>query len=636
MGPVALRRRVPAGADQRRRPRALDSEPADLLARRGSGPAATQPVPRQRVRRRGLRDLLSRWFARIDVYALAHGARIHEWGAHGSLVQALLAAPPAEWSAPIADLVGAASRQRLPGHRPHRAATRPARSRARTAMTRATEPVGTCCIVLHTHLPWLAHHGSWPVGEEWLYQAWAASYLPLVEMLDRLAAEGRRDLLSLGMTPVLAAQLDDPYCLREFHTWLGFWQTRAEGLAGERDPALRELGRHEFRAATSASRLFEWRWRHGASPLLCGLVDSGTVELLGGPATHPFLPLLHERIARFALRCGSRRCSAAHRLATNRDLGAGVRLPPGSGADVRRRRCAALPGRRADDARHRPADQPAWTVGVSDVVAFAPRPGGDGPGLVAAGGVSRRPGYRDFHTFDHPSGLRPAGHVPPHATGAQGAVRPGTRADGGGCRCRGTSSAWSGPGWTRTGTVRRRRTGRGRVGHRAVRSLVARGPGVPRARAADAARSRGAGRDAGGAVEAGHVAGASTSARARGVRARTGGCGTAAGSPTSSRTASACRSGCSTSYDGDATRVAATRRSIRPARRCSCWPATGRSWCGGTQPPGTPAPGTRASARIRPARAQHRAREPARPGAGQPLDRPFGHLDARLLMVDAS
>ena len=41
-------------------------------------------------------------------------------------------------------------------------------------------------------------------------------------MLERLAGEGRRDLLTMGITPVLAAQLDDPYVLREFHTLLGF------------------------------------------------------------------------------------------------------------------------------------------------------------------------------------------------------------------------------------------------------------------------------------------------------------------------------------------------------------------------------------------------------------------------------
>ncbi len=57
-------------------------------------------------------------------------------------------------------------------------------------------PVGTFCLVLHSHLPWLAHHGRWPVGEEWLYQAWAHSYLPVLDVVDRLAAEG---LLAEGL-----------------------------------------------------------------------------------------------------------------------------------------------------------------------------------------------------------------------------------------------------------------------------------------------------------------------------------------------------------------------------------------------------------------------------------------------------
>ena len=93
---------------------------------------------------------------------------------------------------------------------------------------------GSFCLVLHTHLPWLPHHGRWPVGEEWLYQAWAQSYLPLVRMLDRFAAEGRRDVLTLGLTPVLADQLDDPYCLAGFGAWLADWRLRAEELSARR------------------------------------------------------------------------------------------------------------------------------------------------------------------------------------------------------------------------------------------------------------------------------------------------------------------------------------------------------------------------------------------------------------------
>ena len=44
-------------------------------------------------------------------------------------------------------------------------------SRSRSGRDQLNRPVpGMFTLVLHTHLPWLAHHGRWPVGEEWLYQ----------------------------------------------------------------------------------------------------------------------------------------------------------------------------------------------------------------------------------------------------------------------------------------------------------------------------------------------------------------------------------------------------------------------------------------------------------------------------------
>ena len=96
-------------------------------------------------------------------------------------------------------------------------------------MTTSAQPVpGLFTLVLHTHLPWLAHHGRWPVGEEWLYQSWSAAYLPLMRVLRTLADEDRRHLVTLGMTPVVTAQLDDPYCLTGMHHWLANWQLRAQ------------------------------------------------------------------------------------------------------------------------------------------------------------------------------------------------------------------------------------------------------------------------------------------------------------------------------------------------------------------------------------------------------------------------
>jgi 1,4-alpha-glucan branching enzyme len=270
------------------------------------------------------------------------------------------------------------------------------------------EHVGTCCIVLHTHLPWLPHHGVWPVGEEWLYQAWSAAYLPVFGLLERLAAEGRRDLVTLGVTPILAAQLDDPYCLREFHTWLGIWQLRAQGLAGRRGEHPRQLAAYEFRRASGALETFETRWRHGGSPVLRGLADAGVVELLGGPAAHAFQPLLDERLVRFALDVGLD--DAMLRFGRRPE---GIWPPecgyrPGleetyAAAGIRR---FVVDGPTLLGSGCRTSD--AYRVGETDVVVFGRDLDVTYQVWSPYSGYPTGPDYRDFHTFDHDSGFRPA------------------------------------------------------------------------------------------------------------------------------------------------------------------------------------------------------------------------------------
>src|SRR5205823_5851801 len=44
---------------------------------------------------------------------------------------------------------------------------------------------GALAIVLHTHMPYVEGFGTWPFGEEWLWEAIATSYLPLLEVLGR-------------------------------------------------------------------------------------------------------------------------------------------------------------------------------------------------------------------------------------------------------------------------------------------------------------------------------------------------------------------------------------------------------------------------------------------------------------------
>ncbi|MDX1889080.1 glycoside hydrolase family 57 protein [Mycolicibacterium sp. 050158] len=282
-------------------------------------------------------------------------------------------------------------------------------------VSRAGEPVpGLFTLVLHTHLPWLAHHGRWPVGEEWLYQSWSAAYLPLVSLLRRLSEEGRSHLLTLGMTPVVAAQLDDPYCLDGMHHWLANWQLRGQEAAVQRSgsgtgyaapEALRAFGIREYEEAGRALETFTGTWRHGGSPPLRQLIDAQTIELLGGPLAHPFQPLLHPRLREFALREGL--ADAGQRFA---------HVPGGIWAPE----CAYAPGLENDYA----------AAGVTHFMVDGPSLHGDtalgrpvaDSGVVAFGrdlkvsyrvwspksGYPGHAAYRDFHTYDHLTGLKPA------------------------------------------------------------------------------------------------------------------------------------------------------------------------------------------------------------------------------------
>ncbi|MDQ4038915.1 MAG: DUF1957 domain-containing protein [Actinomycetota bacterium] len=270
---------------------------------------------------------------------------------------------------------------------------------------RATDEIGTFCLVLHTHLPWIAHAGAWPVGEEWLHQAFTASWRRVLDVCESLAAEDRRDLLTLGISPTVAAMLDDPYCLTELYRWTGNWVLRAEELAANRQPHLRELAHFEYTAASACLRDIEERWLRGGSPILRRLADDRVVELIGGPVAHPFLPLLEDRLV-------------AHTLRTGLD-------------DARIRWGASPTGIWAPECGYRPGlenvysdqgvrrllvDGPslhgrteqAHPVGSSDVVAFGRDLDVTYRVWSPKSGYPGNPAYRDFHTFDHASGFRPA------------------------------------------------------------------------------------------------------------------------------------------------------------------------------------------------------------------------------------
>ncbi|HLH14056.1 MAG TPA: hypothetical protein VKV16_04655, partial [Solirubrobacteraceae bacterium] len=148
----------------------------------------------------------------------------------------------------------------------------------------ASRDRGALAIVLHTHMPYVEGFGTWPSGEEWLWEAIAGCYLPLLELLDGDAP------LTLSLTPVLCDQLEAAGVCERFGAFVQevrreTHEEDAAGLrAGGHDALARELERSHGDYLHALARLHE---RGG--DLLAAFAPHAQWT---SSATHAVLPLL--------------------------------------------------------------------------------------------------------------------------------------------------------------------------------------------------------------------------------------------------------------------------------------------------------------------------------------------------------
>ncbi|HUB99787.1 MAG TPA: 1,4-alpha-glucan branching protein domain-containing protein [Solirubrobacterales bacterium] len=148
------------------------------------------------------------------------------------------------------------------------------------------ESAGDLALVLHSHMPYVEGFGTYPFGEEWLFDAVIRSYLPVLEVA--------RDL-TLTVTPVLADQLEDAGARERLRRFLVEWRIgAAEADLGEVPPECRPACEAELARYQRALELLD---AAGGDPLapFQQAVGEGRVALAASAATHAVLPLLATR-----------------------------------------------------------------------------------------------------------------------------------------------------------------------------------------------------------------------------------------------------------------------------------------------------------------------------------------------------
>ena len=168
--------------------------------------------------------------------------------------------------------------------------------RTRTPKGREGPLIGHVVLVLHTHLPWVLGHGGWPHGEDWLLEAAAECYLPILRVIDRIVKDGGSPRITVGLTPVLCEMLASSKFKEDFVTYLDSRRELAERDREEFDAmGNRDASRHAdswVAFYAGAKQDFVRTYDRDLVGAFRRLQEGGHVEVITSAATHGYLPLL--------------------------------------------------------------------------------------------------------------------------------------------------------------------------------------------------------------------------------------------------------------------------------------------------------------------------------------------------------
>ena len=155
---------------------------------------------------------------------------------------------------------------------------------------------GYFSFVFHSHLPWVLGHGRWPHGTDWLNEATAECYIPLLNQITKLINEGYHPHFNIGITPILQEQLRSPNFVHEFEYYL---KNKIEATQND-IKEFSKKGQKDFLAVAhmwndyyqKLQEDFKTTFHKDLIASFSRLQKEGYIEIITSAATHGYLPLL--------------------------------------------------------------------------------------------------------------------------------------------------------------------------------------------------------------------------------------------------------------------------------------------------------------------------------------------------------
>ncbi|MBI4456774.1 MAG: DUF1957 domain-containing protein [Acidobacteria bacterium] len=154
-------------------------------------------------------------------------------------------------------------------------------------------PIGYLALVLHAHLPFVRHpEYEYFLEEEWMYEAIMETYLPLIEIFDKLVADRVPFELTMTISPPLATMLEDPLLQERYIKYFDkvMELTGKECMRTRQDPHFAYLAEFYRQRLEVAREIYRDRYQCNILNAFRKYQQMGVLEIVTCGATHAFLP----------------------------------------------------------------------------------------------------------------------------------------------------------------------------------------------------------------------------------------------------------------------------------------------------------------------------------------------------------
>jgi len=149
--------------------------------------------------------------------------------------------------------------------------------------------------LLHTHLPFVRHpEEEYFLEENWLYEAITETYIPLIQVFERLVRDGVDFRITMSLTPPLISMLRDELLQNRYIRHIDRLIELSEKEINRTgyEPHYHGLALMYNRKFQEAKEIFVNKYKKDLVAAFRKFQDYGCVEIIASAATHGFLPNL--------------------------------------------------------------------------------------------------------------------------------------------------------------------------------------------------------------------------------------------------------------------------------------------------------------------------------------------------------